>query len=65
MCLTLGVTILVSTTEIQLVLSSQCTVGVPVWRAKAHMYLRTTLVFLADLYVHLISPSVESYAIAG
>ena len=30
MCLTLGVTLLASTTEIQLVLSSQCTVGSPV-----------------------------------
>ena len=38
-CLNLGVTILVSTTEIQLVLSSQCTVGAPVYSAKASMYL--------------------------
>ena len=31
MCLTLGVTILASTIEIKLVLSSQCTVVAPVW----------------------------------
>ena len=40
MYLTLGVTPLASTTEIQLVLSYQCTVGAPVWIAKASMYLR-------------------------
>ena len=65
MCLTLGVTILASTTEIQLVLYSQCTVGAPVWSDKASMYLQVNLVFLTALYVHLISPSVESDAIAG
>ena len=61
----LGVTILSSTTEIQIVLSSQCNVGAPVWSVKASIYLRITLVFLIDLYMHLISPSLESYAIAG
>ena len=63
MCLTLGVTILTSTPEIQLVLSSKFTVGVPVWSAKASMYLRITVVFLTALYMHLISPSVDSDAI--
>ena len=65
MCLTLGVTLLASTQEIQLVLSSQFTVGAPLWSSKASMYLWITLVFLTDLYMHLISPSVESDAIAG
>ena len=31
MYLTIGVTVLDQTTEIQLVLSSQCTVGTPLW----------------------------------
>ena len=65
MCLTLGVIFLASTTEIQLVLSSQFNVGSPLWIDKASMYLRVTLVFLTDLYMHLISPSVESEAIDG
>ena len=65
MCLTPGVTILASTTEIHLVLYSQCTVGAPVWIDKASMYLRITLVFLTDLYTHLIYPAVESDAISG
>ena len=65
MCLTLGVTILTSTTEIQLVLSSQCTVGSPVWSAKASMYLRINLVFLTAFYMHLIYPSMDSDAIYG
>ena len=56
MCLTLGVTILSSTTEIRLVLYSQCYVGAPVWSAKASMYLRITLVFLTALYIHIIYP---------
>ena len=60
---TLGVTLLASTTEIQLVLSSQCTVYAPVWSDKAYMYLRINSVFLTDLYMHLISPSFESDAI--
>ena len=45
MCLTLGVTILYSTTEIQLVLSSQCYVGAPVWGDKASMYLGINLIY--------------------
>ena len=65
MCLTLGVTILASTAEIQLWLSSQCTVGAPVWIAKASMYLRIALVFFTDLYMHIIYPSVESDYISG
>ena len=64
-CLTLGVNIPASTTEIQPVLSSQCTVGAPLWITKDSMYLCTALVFLTELYMHLISPSVESGAQAG
>ena len=62
-CLTVEVTILASTTNIKLVLSSQCTVGAPVYSAKAYMYLRITLVFLTTLYMHLFPKSVESDAI--
>ena len=65
MCLILGVTLLASTIEIKIVLSSQCYVGAPVWSDKGSMYLRITLVFFTYLYMHLIYPSVESYAIAG
>ena len=57
-CLTLGVTILSSTTEIKPVLSYQYTVGDPVWSAKASMYLWIALFFLADLYMHIIYLSV-------
>ena len=57
MCLTLGVTLLASTTEIQLVLSSQYTVVAPVWSAKASMYLLIALILLTSLYMHLIYPS--------
>ena len=39
MRLTLGVTILSSTTEIQIGLYSHCNVGAPVWSAKDCMYL--------------------------
>ena len=60
MCLTLGVTLLALTTEMQLVLSSQCTVGAPVWSATASMYVRITLFFVTALYIHPISTSVES-----
>ena len=63
MCLTLGVTILDSTTEIQLVLSSQCTVCAPLCSAKDSMYLRITLVFLTAFNINLIYTSVESDAI--
>ena len=65
MCLTIGVTIFASTTEIKLYLSSQCTIGAPVWSAKDSMYLRITLVFFTDFYMHLIYPSLESDAISG
>ena len=63
--LALGVTLLASTTEIQLLLYYKCTVGVPVWSSKSSMYLWITLVFLTALYIHIISPSVESDAIAS
>ena len=56
MCLTIGVTLLVSTTEIKLVLSPQCTVDAPMQSAKASMYLRIVLVFLKALYMHIIYP---------
>ena len=65
MCLTIGVTLLDSTTEIQLVLSSQFIGFAPVYSARASMYLRMTLVFLTALYMHIISLSVDSEAIAG
>ena len=64
MCSSLVVTLLASTSEIQIVLSSQCTVGAPIWSYKASMYLRITLVYLTALYMHLIYPSVESDSIA-
>ena len=50
MCLNLGVTVLASTTEIQLVLSSQCTICSPKWSAKDSMYLLIT--FLLYSFVH-------------
>ena len=65
MCLTLGETILYPTTEIQLVLSSQCNGGTLVLSYRDSMYLRTTLVFLTALYKHPIYPSVESEAMNG
>ena len=64
MCLTIGVTILASTTEIQLVLYYQCTVVLSVWSAKDSIYLRITFVFLTALYMHLIYPPVDSDSIA-
>ena len=63
-CLTLGVTLLASTTEIKLVLSYQFTAGAPVWSAKASVYLLIALVLLTELYIYLFSPSSESEAIA-
>ena len=63
MCLTLGVTLLAPIKDIKRVLSSQCTVGAPVWSAKASMYLWITFVLLADFYMHLIYTSVESDAV--
>ena len=65
MYLYIGVNLLASTTDIQLVFSSQCTVGAPVWSDKASMYIRITLDFFTALYMNLISPSVESDDIAG
>ena len=65
MCLTLEVNLLSSTTDIQLVLSSQCNVSAPVWNYKASMYLWITLVLLTSLYMHLISLLVGLDAIAG
>ena len=65
MCLTIGVNILSSTTEIQLVLSYQCTVFATVWSAKDSIHLQIFFVFLTDLYMHPISPSLESDDIAG
>ena len=65
MCLTLGVNILVLTTEIQFVLSYQCTFGTLVWRAKASMHLLITLVLCTYLYMYLISPLLEPEAISG
>ena len=49
----------------KLVLYYQCTVGAPVWSAKACMYLPIELVLLKSFYRYLISPSVESYATVG
>ena len=65
MCLTLGVTLLYSTIDIKMLLSSQITVGAPVWSARAYMYLWIILVLLKALYMHLISTSVESEDIYG
>ena len=56
--LTLVVTILVSTTEIQLMLSSQCTFGAPVLIDKAFLYIWVALVSFTAFYMHLISSSV-------
>ena len=64
-CLTIGVNILASTTEIQLVLSSQYNVGATVWRDKDYMYLRINFVFFTDLYMNIISSSVKSDDISG
>ena len=44
---------------------SQCTVVAPVWIAKASIYTRITLFSFTSLYMHLISPSVDSDYIAG
>ena len=63
--LTQGVTFLVSTTEIQLLLSSQCTFGATVCIDKASVYLWIALVSLTALYKYLISSSVESEATSG
>ena len=65
MCLTLVVTILYSTIEMQLLMSSQFTFGAPVCSAKASMYIMIDLVFLTSLYMHIISLLVDSEAIVG
>ena len=54
MCSTIGVTISDSTTEIKLLLYSQCTVGATLQSEKASMYRRIALVFLKDLYMYPI-----------
>ena len=56
MCLTLGVTLLNPTAEIQLK---------PVCSDRDSVYLRITLVLLTYLYVNIIYPSVDSESIAG
>ena len=61
----IGVTILASTIEIKIMLYFQCTGGEPVWIDKASMHIRITLVFLTALYMHLISPTVDSEARPG
>ena len=45
--------------------NTNCILGAPVCIAKSSMYLQITLVFLTAFYMHLISLSVESYAIAS
>ena len=65
MCLTIQLILFASTTEIQLLLSSQFTVGAPVCIAKYSMYLRITSIFFTVLYMYLISPSVELDAISS
>ena len=62
MCFTIGLTLLALK---KAVLDYQCTVGAPVWSAKASTYLQIALVLLTYLYMHLISISVESNAISG
>ena len=52
-----------STTEIQLVLSSQFTVGSLVWSSKDYIDLWIALFFLTALYTHIVC--VESEAIYG
>ena len=64
-CLILGGTYLASKTEIELVLYYQYTVGAAAWIDKDSMYIRTSLVLLKSLYMHLISPLVDSESIAG
>ena len=65
MSLTLGVNILASTTEIQLMLSSQLTDGAPVCSAKVYMYLRIALVFLKSLNMNIIYTPLDSEYTAG
>ena len=44
-CLTLGVTVLASKTEIIILFYSQCTYVAPVWSDRSSMYLRMKSVF--------------------
>ena len=50
MCFTIGVTILDSTTEIHLMLSSKFTFWYPVYIANEFIWLQIALVFLEDFY---------------
>ena len=59
MSLYLGITLLDSTTEIHLVLSSQCIVGAPVARSRDSVQLRPDLVLFKALHKHRISLSLE------
>ena len=61
--LTLGVIILVS--KKKLVLSFQCNVVAQVWSDKASMWRRVVLVLLAEFYILIIYPSLESETTAG
>ena len=65
MCLTLGVTILSSTTERQLLLYSQCTVGALVWSAKVSAKLHIDLFLLKALKINLVYLPVESEYTTG
>ena len=64
-CLTPGVTILASTTEIKLFLSYKYNVVAPLWSANASINCRTALVFLTDLYMHIIFILADSEDTAG
>ena len=55
MCLNIVLATLASTTEMKLLLYSEYSVRVPVWSAKASMYIRITFVLFKALYMHLIS----------
>ena len=65
MCFTLGVTSLALDTEIQLVLSSRCTVFAAMGIPRDSVYCHIDLLFLEFLQSHLISTSVESESTSG
>ena len=65
MCFTLVVTILSLTAEMQIVLSSQCTVHTPSCHTKDPIYRQTALVLFTDLYIQRIYTSVESGGTSG
>ena len=46
-------------------LSSQCNFCALVWDTKDSTYLHIALVLLTEFYMYIISPLVESHAIAG